>query len=75
MNTKDFTDFCFELNEDCIRKQDSEKEIISDDNAFLADAYIKNMSISDAGDVLLFCSCNYFLMLIWRDNTDVCVHL
>lgn len=57
MNTKDFTDFCVELNEDCIRRQDLEKEIISDDNAFLAYAYIKNMSISDAGDVLLFCSC------------------
>lgn len=57
MNTKDFTDFCIELNENCIRRQDLEKEIISDDNAFFAYTYIKNMSISDAGDVLLFCSC------------------
>lgn len=43
MNTEEFTDFCYGLNEECIRRQEFEKELISDDNAFLAYAYIKNM--------------------------------
>lgn len=35
MNTNDFKGFCDNLNADCICRQDLEKELITDDNAFL----------------------------------------
>lgn len=52
--------------------QDAEKEYVSDEVAAKAIAYINNMAIKDAGDLLLYCSalniCNTYVK---QDNSKI----
>lgn len=52
-----FKIFCGELNDECKRLQNSDRENISDDDAFRAYLYIKLMKIELEGDFLLFLAC------------------
>lgn len=47
---------CYTVNQECIKLQGTEKEVVDELDAFAAYAYVKNMYLGGAGDVLLFCS-------------------
>ena len=56
INVTDFEKYTEQVNNLCIDLQDLDKEIVEDALAYEAYAIIKNISIEDAGDVLLYCS-------------------
>lgn len=52
----DFEYYCQQLNQICISLQESEKEYVSENDAFLAYLYVKNMYLGEEGDILLYCA-------------------
>ena len=44
------------INDQCIYRQEFDKEFVADDVAYEAYATVKNMKIVDAGDALLYCA-------------------
>lgn len=51
-----FKQFCYDLNQECINLQSSEKEYIEDELAFESYVYISQMKLDLPGDFILFLS-------------------
>lgn len=70
--TSGFERFCRELNALCLALQDAPREVLSEEDAFKAYAYIKHMRIADAGDVVLFCAAmNLLNTYVKQDQDDI----
>lgn len=68
----EFERFCREMNKSCLALQEGPKEIVSGEEAFLAYAYIRQMRIADAGDVILFCAAmNLLNTYVKQDQDDI----
>ena len=64
--------FCDELNDECRRLQNSDREKISDDDAFRAYLYIKLTKLELAGDFLLFLACiNLLNSYVKQDDAKI----
>lgn len=64
--------FCDWLNDECRQLQNSDREDISDEEAFRAYLYIKLMKLELAGDFLLFLACvNLLNSYVKQDNAKI----
>lgn len=64
--------FCDWLNDECRQLQNSDREDISDEEAFRAYLYIKLMKLELAGDFLLFLACvNLLNSYVKQDNAEI----
>ena len=68
----DLQEYTKALNDTCKNLQGSEKEFVPDEKAYEAYCVVKNMHISDAGDVLLFCaSMNLLNTYVKQKNSKI----